>query len=359
MPSIRSFRGVPTPRRLRVAVTASLVAGSLVLSVEAITAPISARPIGGASSLLSPTTTTAAAPALATVASTSATSVVAFDSNRAGSEFEIFTMAPDGSGVRQLTSDARYDSWWPQLSPDRTKILYYRTPVGGHDQSFTKAELWVMNVDGSAKTVLRPAGTNGWEVQAQAQWSPSGSQLVMTGGANINPQVFVTDSLGRNPRQVTNRGGVNVDPSWSPDGTTIAFVGCPVSACYPTDYEIYKIPAAGGTAVRLTNDKLRDQDPQFSPDGTRVAWLTQTAQTAPAGAWNIRVAAVDGSGAQWVTNDSAVNSKPNWSRDGALIWFHRLDTAIWPGFNIYNIRPDGTGLTLVARGPGSNEYPSV
>ena len=286
---------------------------------------------------------------------------LAFDSNRTGS-FQIFTMNADGTGTRQLTFGDQVDSWWARISPDRSRILFYRTPAGvPHDQSFDKTSLWVMNPDGSQQVQLRAPGANGWQVQAQAQWSPDGTRMVMTGGATVNPQIFVTDATGQSPRQVTFRSGVNVDPTWSPDGATIAFVGCPVAACYPEDYEIYRIPVSGAAlATRVTNDKLRDNDPQFSPDGTRIAWLTQTATTPPVGEWNSRLALTDGTGMRWITRDSNVNSRPEWSRDGTAIYFHRLDFSLWPWFNLYRIRPDGTGLTILTNSQmGSNEYPST
>ena len=32
-----------------------------------------------------------------------------------------------------LTADASFDSWWPKVSPDRSRVLFYRTPKGIHD----------------------------------------------------------------------------------------------------------------------------------------------------------------------------------------------------------------------------------
>ncbi len=51
-----------------------------------------------------------------------------YDSNRTGT-YEIFTMPADGSTSTQLTDDPAWDSWWAKLSPDRTTILFYRTPA--------------------------------------------------------------------------------------------------------------------------------------------------------------------------------------------------------------------------------------
>src|SRR5688572_10137365 len=70
-----------------------------------------------------------------------ATDALLFDSDRTGN-FEIFAMRADGTEVRQLSADVRFDSWWPRLAPDRSRVVFYRTPKGVHDTDFTQTSLW-------------------------------------------------------------------------------------------------------------------------------------------------------------------------------------------------------------------------
>jgi TolB protein len=213
--------------------------------------------------------------------------------------------------------------------------------------------------------LLRAAGKDGWDLQGHAEWSPDGKQLVMFGGRRSNPQIHITTAVGARVRQVTKRGGVSLDPSWSGDGRTIAFVGCPQAVCFPSGYEIYTVDAArvdATDATRVTTDTLQDQDPYFARDGSAIAWLTKTSATGtPVGAWNIRVANPDGSAARRLTNDDGkVNSKPEWSLDGTLIYFHRMDYPKSTRFSVWSIRPDGSGLREITVGqPGVNEFPSA
>ena len=187
--------------------------------------------------------------------------------------------------------------------------------------------------------------------------SADGSRLYHIIDGN-EPVFFVTDRQGQNPRQVTDRPAVNLDPVFSPDGATIAFVGCPGSICMFGDYEIYTIPVEGGEATRLTEDAMRDHDPYYSPDGTQIAWLTQV-EGGLVGVWDVHVANADGSGARRLAGDDGVTSRPQWSADGRLIIVHRIP----PGgdhFDIFEFQVDGSGQReLTADQPGNNEYPST
>jgi Tol biopolymer transport system component len=296
-----------------------------------------------------------------------------FDSNRTGN-YEIFTMGPNGSAVRRLTNDRVYDTWWPQVSPNGRTILFYRTPKGVHDRDHSKTSLWAMSATGADPVELRPAGLDGWVFQGHAEWSPNGRQIVMFGGSRFNPQIWVTDSLGRHPSQVTDRGGTNLDPSWSPDGRNIVFVGCPQSFCTPGGQEVYTVPATGGTPVRITDDGFADYDPTFSHNGAELAWLTNMSSSpGPVGTWDIRTIPVVRVGRNGVTAapgvkprlllpdiSGVVNSKPSWSQDDTTIYFHRGYGNLAGGFQIWAVNADGSHLRKVTAGqPGSNEYPSA
>ena len=292
---------------------------------------------------------------------------LAFDSDRTGN-YEIYLMNTDGSGVRALTNYRTQDSWWPRISPDRSRMLFYRTPAGTHDGDYTKTSLWVMNADGGGRTQLLANGANGWQFQGHAEWSPDGQRIVMFGGSAANLQIYVTDSNGFNPKAITSRPSPNIDPSWSPDGATIAFIGSPNGTTNPTDYEVYTVPSTGGAATRLTNDGLIDNDPYFSPDGITLAFLTQTLPPGspgkPLGTWGIRKLNLATAGPTTtpgiVIDDGQINSKPDWSLDSSLIRFHRTLYFGNGKFSIFSIHPDGSGLTELTPGQTTNnEFPSA
>ena len=290
-----------------------------------------------------------------------------FDSTRASTNHEIFLMKADGSGIRRLTNDALYENWWPRVSPDRKRVLFYRAPAG-LSEHYELASLWVMNADGSGLTQLRAQGSDGWVVQGHGEWSPDGKSIAMFGGSGANPQIFVANAQGTALQQRTNRPGVNTDVSWSPDGQWLLFNGCPGLPCTAPDYELYIMPSAGGTATRLTTNSVADYDPYFSPDGRSIAWLStvDTNGWGGLGFWSIGMASISNGATGWVTsnqrwliNDGQINSKAAWSLDGQQIFFHRiapLEETLW---GLFRINPDGTGLTrLTSTRTGNNEHPS-
>jgi TolB protein len=289
-----------------------------------------------------------------------------FGSDRDGNS-EILAMAyspaPQPGTLRQLTNDRAYDSWWPRISPDRTRILFYRTPAGSAPQDYSATSLWMMNADGANPRLIRAAGADGWALQGHAEWSPDGRRLVMFGGQIHNSQIFVTNDQGQQPQQVTSRPGMNIDPSWSPDGTTIVFAGCPHFACSAENWEIYTVTLAGGAVNRLTYNTVRDHDPYFSPDQKQIAWLAESKPNAFAtgvGFWDIFVMNADGSGQRNLTQGNQVNSLPRWSHDSSAIYFPRYEPGLTARWSVYRILLDGSGLGAITDASLRNcGYPSL
>ena len=289
-----------------------------------------------------------------------------FDSTRSSSNHEIFVMKTDGTGATRLTTDPAYENWWARISPDRTKVLFYRSPAG-NPENYGEASLWVMNADGTGITQLRAKGQDGWTMQGHGEWSPDGTKIAMFGSVGAALEIFVTTASGTHPVQYTNRGGVNTDVSWSPDGTKLLLNGCPGTPCVPANYEIYSMPSVPlASAARFTTDALASYDPYFSPDGARIAWLVNvdpTANVIPGtgtslGRWAIRIADASGSNASYLIDDGNINSKPAWSLDGQTIYFHRMVPPDFR-FKVFRIGKDGTGLTELTTGAaGINEHPS-
>ena len=228
------------------------------------------------------------------------------------SDSVIYTINADGSGLDQLTETGngfldRFPSW----SPDGTKIVFGRT-------TFTvKSQIYVMNADGSNPTRL----TNNAFSDRQPVWSPDGSKIAFVSDRDGNDEIYVMNPDGGNQVRLTNNTSFDFDPAWSPDGTKIAlssnrdFPANPGNGVNP--FEVYVMNADGSNAVRLTNNTSADAQPTFSPDGTKIAFMTQRSGLALVFVMN-----ANGSNQVNITQSTTLDSAdPEWSPDGTTIAF--------------------------------------
>ncbi len=81
--------------------------------------------------------------------------------------------------------------------------------------------------------------------------------------------IWVSDTNGENPRQLTSHPADEFAPHFSPDGNWIAF-----SASYDNNTDVYLMPATGGAATRLTYHPGADTVNGWSPDGKHVIFAS-------------------------------------------------------------------------------------
>jgi Tol biopolymer transport system component len=304
----------------------------------------------------------------------------------------IFTMAPDGSGLRRLQDAGAVAYYGPQWSPDGTKIAFYGYPPGGGSGYGGGADydIFVMNADGSGLTNLTtsPADVKSGASQMIPVWSPDGTKIAYDGDDGL----YVMNADGSDQTRIAS----GQDPAWSPDGTRIAFEG-PGNA-------IWSVAPDGSGLLQLTAGAAFDGFPAYSPDGTRIAyyhgqdgdraidvmntdgsdrsvvadfqadtmgrpvWSPDGTKIAfdlllrSDGTWDVYVANVDGSGATDLTPTSNRDENtPAWSPDGTKIAFEKSDvlaqgTDPTGTFDIYLMNPDGTDQTRLTHDVHSFGY---
>ncbi len=284
------------------------------------------------------------------VASAAPNSKLIFSSNRSGN-LEIWISELDGSKPLQLTDNKNFESWWPRVSPDRSKVLFYRSPKGTDESTYDEASLWQIDSNGENEIELIPQGEYGWSTQGIADWSPDGSKIVMAAANSKNHwHLYITDSNGKHPSRISKRESLYLDPSWSPDGNKIVYTA------FPSDYngndlkhlEIFTSDINGDNETRLTNDKFRDHAPYWSPDGQWIAFETQVMPLYwLLGKWALRTVPANGGQTIELINDGHVNSLPRWNPDSTQIYFHRLRFREDKKFGLWRINADGSDLIKI------------
>lgn len=224
----------------------------------------------------------------------------------------IYTINPDGLGLLQLTETGNgFQDRFPVWSPDGTKIAFGRT-------TFTvQSQIYVMNADGSNATRI----SNNAFGDRQPSWSPDGTKIAFISSRDGNDEIYVMNADGSNQTRLTNNTAFDWDPAWSPDGTKIAFATTRDSASTPgnvNDFlELYVMDANGSNPQRLTNNSKGDGQPSWSPDGTKIAFTTQRD-----GEPLVYVMNANGSNQVNITQSTTLDSAdPEWSPDGTTIAF--------------------------------------
>src|SRR6476659_5954801 len=134
----------------------------------------------------------------------------------------------------------------------------------------TRYELQVSDADGfNAQTVLASQ-----EPIMSPSWSPDGSRLAYVSFDQKKPIVVVQNLAQGTTRILASHRGNNSAPAWSPDGRFLA-----VALSKDGLTQVYKISAEGGEAQRLTESAGIDTQPAYSPDGQWIAFTSDRGGT--------------------------------------------------------------------------------
>jgi len=249
------------------------------------------------------------------------------------------------NGRRGPTGEIRAAAW----SPDGTQVVF-------HKRVAFQRKPWIRTWSRNPQYELTL--TNGGP-----SFSPTGDRFAFVGPAeNAKGAGVAVANAGSQTSQVIYRDPSRnvLGPQWSPKGDRIIFGIGVFNAFFNGFHGLFLKPAdrvEGGAQVamvnpdgsgfrELTSGPNNNAFPSMSPDGGRFVYRT----FGPGGA-GLRIMDIETK--QVTPIASGYDNFPLWSPRGDLIMFSRQDEG---DYEIYTIKPDGTGLKRLTHSPGNDAH---
>lgn len=203
---------------------------------------------------------------------------ILFTSTR-GSSTGIWRSAADGSAPRRVC-DGDQGEW----SPDGGKIAFRRNE-----------KIWVRDLKSGAEKRLSPAD---WPHCSGPAWSPDGKRIAMACRWDAGNGIYLIPAEGGEPVKVYDRKGA-CEPHWSPDGLRLV---------YETETQICTIQPDGKKNRVVTFFGGVQRYGRFSPDGKWIVFCQGASERGP---WEIyRIPAQGGSPIR--ITEGASDMHPDW-----------------------------------------------
>jgi dipeptidyl aminopeptidase/acylaminoacyl peptidase len=244
-----------------------------------------------------------------------------FESCGAGgcSHYNVYSVNPDGTELKNLTEaltapeglpDSAYD---PSVSADGKRVAF------GVDTQ-ASSEIWVMNSDGSEPHQL----THDELLDQEPAISPDGSRIAWNQWSPFptygDRDIWVMNADGSGQELLFDGSNTDVLPQYTPDGQTI------VMGSEEGDMDVRKVPSTPAVppltaATAVAADKeLLESEPNVSPDGTRVVF-TQVPKSSPLSPFDIYSVSIEGGSRTPVYATAANEQFPTYSPDGTKMVF--------------------------------------
>jgi len=274
-----------------------------------------------------------------------------------------YTANPDGSHVEQLFSAA--PSGEPRWSPDGSEVAILAPCTDGEEN----CALTIVDPDSGTFRQLKMPDPNLFT--ACIVWSPDSKRLACEGfgepDSSRNGIYTIRSSDGGGlTRMTSNPGGDDLPGDYSPNGKRFVFArfdenGEPVG--------LYVVKTNGSHLRRITPPGTIVSSPgDWSPQGSAIVFARRVSADMRNSLWVVHS---DGSGLREIRLQgepacggpiSAPTSRgcihPRWSPDGKKIIFSIFtETATGEVENVYTVNVDGTGLTRVTHGGGTDGTP--
>lgn len=165
-------------------------------------------------------------------------------------------------------------------------------------------------------------------------WSPDGTRIAYVSFERRRAMVYVQNVSNGQRQRIAGFDGINSAPAWSPDGSRLA-----LTLSKDGNPEIYLMEMATRQLTRLTRHGAIDTEPAWSPDGRQIAFTSDRAGQPQV--YRLDVASGD---VERLTFEGSYNARPSWSPDGKFL---TLVTRLKGRYHIGVLRLDNLALQVL------------
>jgi Tol biopolymer transport system component len=265
--------------------------------------------------------------------------------------WEVYADNFEQNDPRNFTNHPAMD-YAPALSPTGIDIVFVSDRDGNK-------EIYVRNtLLGTVKRL-----TNNSVPDDMPTWSRAGGRIAFVREvAPGNTDIFVMNVDGSNEVNITNSPGNDIQPNWRPTADDIVFASDRDAKYGPSTYlEVYRMRADGSGVTRLTNnDDGVDYYPSWSPNGSEIAFTTHRPDLPQCYAFALEVFVMDADGSNQTnaSNNCRGDAGATWKEDGVLILMSDRDAQAQYAWDLYQVTlgltGTGTRLTTTGKEAGPN-----
>jgi TolB protein len=206
-----------------------------------------------------------------------------------------------------------------------------------------KKEIYIADYDGANVRQITKHGS----ISILPTFSPDGTKVAYLSFKDRYPYLYVFHRKTGKSVPLSKHVGLNVSPAWSPDGTRVA-----MTLSKDGNEEIYLANADGSSLRRVTENRDLDTSPAFSPDGSQLAFVSERGGSAQIYAMNL-----NGGNVRRLSFQGGRAYDPAWSPDGKQIAY--VAEKPGDGMEIYTLDvADSRNYRRLSNSSGSNESPS-
>ncbi len=228
--------------------------------------------------------------------------------------------------MRRVFSSLEPQDMDPSWSPDSAQVAFvcYRRQrvetrfgyqyLGPYDglQGHKLKEICVSDLGGSNRRQL----TDNMKAENAPSWSPDGTQIAFVSARDVlkGTNIYVMQKDGTNQVRLTHHAAGYSRPRWSPDGNIIAFIQNSAAGD-----SLYTVAADGSWSARLTppgwDGRISDFD--WSPDGKHIVFSSGNVAFSS----EVYTIGIGNGSITRLTNNQAYDSGPTWAPDSRHVAF--------------------------------------